>query len=494
MSATESKASIDTQSAREYLDKEWEATILSSVTEYITVPNQSPQFDSEYLTNGHVQKAMSILTKWVEAQNVPGLKMEVLEPANRTPLIFITVDATDDKVSETVLMYGHMDKQPPLDGTWAPGLGPYKPVLKDGKLYGRGGADDGYSIYAAVSAVQILKKQNLSHAKIVIMVESCEESGSRDLMYYVEEKKEEIGNPTLVVCLDSGCGNYEQMWLTTSLRGMLLVDLRVKILKEGVHSGSASGIVPSSFRIAREVLDKIEDSKTGKLLVKEAYTEIPPKFRAYAEQTAKTLGEQSVTAFPFLDGVKPMSDDLTELILNQTWRPTVSYTGVEGIPPFNIAGNVLRPETGLKLSVRLPPTVEVEPVDKAMREIVEANTPYGSQVTLSLEKGGRGWSMPELSGWLEDSLNKGSNAFFGKSIRLWGEGGSIPFMGMLGRRYPGTQFVITGVLGPGSNAHGPNEFLHIQMAKNVTGCVANVLADHYKALAGGKAAPASASA
>jgi len=313
-----------------------------------------------------------------------------------------------------------------------------------------------------------------------VMVESCEESGSRDLMYYVEQKKKEIGIPSLVVCLDSGCGNYDQMWLTTSLRGMLLGELRVKILNEGVHSGSASGIVPSSFRILRNLMDRIEDSKTGEVLVKEAHCTIPDKHIKYAEETASTLGK-SVIHFPFVRGSTPVSDDLKELLLNVTWRPAWAITGVDGIPNMEMAGNVLRPETAIKLSLRLPPAVEPETVEKALIEILTKNVPYGARATYVVEKGGAGWHAPILQPWLESALSKASFSFYNKPVRLMGEGGSIPFMGMLGRTFPETQFVITGVLGPGSNAHGPNEFLHIQMAKNLTGAVASLLADHYAA-------------
>jgi acetylornithine deacetylase/succinyl-diaminopimelate desuccinylase-like protein len=261
---------------------------------------------------------------------------------------------------------------------------------------------------------------------------------------------------------------------------MLLGELRVKILSEGVHSGSASGIVPSSFRILRNLMDRIEDSKTGEVLVKEAHCQIPEKHVKYAEETASTLGK-SVIHFPFVRGATPISDDLRDLLLNVTWRPAFAITGVDGIPNMEIAGNVLRPETAIKLSLRLPPAVQPEPVEKALVEILTKNVPYGARATYVVEKGGAGWHAPELQPWLENSLSKASYNFYGKPVRLMGEGGSIPFMGMLGRTFPETQFVITGVLGPGSNAHGPNEFLHIQMAKNLTGCVASILADHYAA-------------
>jgi len=469
---------LDAAAAKAYVEAAWSQHIEAALSAYIAVPNQSPQFDDEFFTNGHTEKAIKIMTDWVEAQKVPGLKMEVLSAPNRTPLIFITVDG-EPGCNETVLAYGHLDKQPPFVG-WLPGLGPHTPVIRDGKLYGRGGADDGYAIFAAVTAIKLLKEQKVPHARIVIMIEACEESGSRDLMYYVELKSKEIGVPSLVVCLDSGCGNYEQMWLTTSLRGMLLGELRVKVLTEGVHSGTASGVVPSSFRIIRELLDRIEDSKTGKILVKEAYVDIPEKYRKYAQQAAETIGDQYLEAFPWAGSTKPMGGDLTELILNASWRPTISYTGIDGIPSCAQAGNVLRPETAIRLSIRLPPTLPVEPLVEVLPKILTKDPPYGAEVSFKIVKANKGWCAPPMEHWLEEAVDNASKTFFGKGARLVGEGGSIPFMGMLGSRYPGTQFVVTGVLGPHSNAHGPNEFLHIGMFKNLTCCVSYILAQHYK--------------
>jgi len=474
----ESKGSFNPKKCAQYVGDEWDKTILQALVAYIGVPNLSPQFDKTFYENDLTERALGIMVEWVNGLKMQGMTMEVLRAKDRTPLIFIQIEG-EGATKETVLCYSHLDKQPPFL-PWADGLHPYKAVLREGKLYGRGGADDGYGIFAALTAVNALKKQGCPHPRVVVMVESCEESGSRDLMHYVELKKKEIGIPSLVVCLDSGCGNYEQMWLTTSLRGMLLGELRVKILTEGVHSGSASGIVPSSFRILRNLMDRVEDSKTGEVLVKEAHCQIPDKHVKYAAETAATLGK-SVIHFPFVRGAYPISDDLKQLLLNVTWKPAWAITGVDGIPPLEVAGNVLRPETAIKLSLRLPPLVQPEPVEKALIEVLTKNVPYGARATYTVEKGNPGWSAPLLHPWLESALSKASFTFYQKPVRLMGEGGSIPFMGMLGKTYPETQFVITGVLGPGSNAHGPNEFLHIQMAKNLTCSVASILADHYTA-------------
>jgi acetylornithine deacetylase/succinyl-diaminopimelate desuccinylase-like protein len=454
----------------------WDESVIPTIEQYIRIPNQSPLFDPDWKKNGYMHQAINLAKSWVEQQGVAGLKVEVKEIEGRTPLMFIEVDGNNDS---TVLMYGHLDKQPAMVG-WEEGLGPWTPVLRDGKLFGRGGADDGYAVFAAISAIKAVQTQGLEHSRIVVIIECCEESGSVDLPPYIDHFSDRIGTPRLVICLDSGCGNYEQLWITTSLRGSIVGNLTVEVLTEGVHSGDASGIVPSSFRILRSILDRLEDSKTGRILPDWLWVEVPENRLGEARETARILGNAVWDKFPFVDGMHPMSDDALELLLNRTWRPALSYTGQSGFPDLVQGGNVLRPKTSIKLSLRLPPTLDATDVDARLRELLENDPPYGAHVEFEPEKGGTGWEAPSMQPWLVDSLSRASQAFFGKPSTTFGEGGSIPFMGMLGERYPDAQFVITGVLGPHSNAHGPNEFLDLRMAKNVTACVAQVLADERK--------------
>eukprot|EP01127_Copromyxa_protea_P005465 TRINITY_DN15394_c0_g1_i1.p1 TRINITY_DN15394_c0_g1~~TRINITY_DN15394_c0_g1_i1.p1 ORF type:complete len:478 (+),score=151.72 TRINITY_DN15394_c0_g1_i1:196-1434(+) len=408
------------------------------------------------------------------------MTLELKQMPGLTPLIFITIEGTKAD-AKTVLMYGHLDKQPPLTETWAEGLHPYKPVVRDGKLYGRGGADDGYAICAALLSIEALQRQGIDHDRIVVMIEASEESGSHHLPLYVEHLEPEIGSPSLIICLDSGCGNYSQFWVTTSLRGLVVVDLTVKILEEGAHSGNASGVVPSSFRIIRQLLDRIEDPETGKVKVAEFSVEIPEDRLEQAKKAAQVLGNGIYTEFSFVEGSKPVEEDVLELLLNKTWRPALSVTGVNGLPSLEKAGNVLRPFSTLKLSIRVPPTADAPTAALAVKEVLEKDPPYGAQVSVKIEKKGSGWNAPTITPWLLDSINK-SSAYFcnGNEANFRGEGGSIPFMGMLGKKFPEAQFVVTGLLGPESNAHGPNEFLHIAMGKAVTSCVASILADHCK--------------
>jgi acetylornithine deacetylase/succinyl-diaminopimelate desuccinylase-like protein len=375
------------------------------------------------------------------------------------------------------LMYGHLDKQPEMLG-WSEGLGPWQPVLKDGKLYGRGGADDGYAMFASIAALLALKEQGAARARAVIIIEACEESGSPDLPFYIDHLASRIGTPDLVVCLDSGCGNYEQLWLTTSLRGNLIGNLTVRVLTEGVHSGAASGIVPSSFRILRSLLSRIEDETTGRMTLPELSVEIPRERQTQAKEAAAILGDEVWSGLPFAGVTKPMAQGNAELILEKTWRPQLAVTAMDGYPLPADGGNVLLPYSTAKLSLRLPPTLEAETARTALKKTLEASPPYDADVTFDGPHGDNGWNAPTLAPWLEASLNQASTAAFGKPVAFQGEGGSIPFMAMLGEKFPGTQFVVTGVLGPHSNAHGPNEFLHIGFAKKLSACIAAVLADH----------------
>jgi acetylornithine deacetylase/succinyl-diaminopimelate desuccinylase-like protein len=459
-----------------FIERIWEDDILPVLTDYIRIPNKSPHFDPEWEAHGHMERAVAMFEAWARKKlaGIAGSELEVVRLKGRTPLIFMDIPGT---AKGTVLLYGHLDKQPEMKG-WAEGTGPWTPVMKDDKLYGRGGADDGYAMFASLAAILKLRDEKKAYARCVICIEACEESGSYDLPAYIDHLAPRIGTPDLVVCLDSGCGNYDQLWLTTSLRGIAMGNLTVRVLTEGVHSGDASGIVPSSFRIARTLLSRIEDEATGAIKLDELFVQVPPERLEQARASAAILGGAVYTKMPLAGATRPMASDLTELILNRTWRPQLAVTAMDGYPLPENGGNVLLPYTIAKLSMRLPPTCDAEKATKAIKAKLEANPPYGAEVEFDAEDGQSGWNAPSLAPWLVASLKKASETYFGQPVAFMGEGGSIPFMGMLGEKFPGTQFVITGVLGPKSNAHGPNEFLHIPTAKKLTACIADVLADH----------------
>ncbi len=470
---------LDSAALSAWADALWEEDILPVISEYIAIPNKSPLFDSDWVAKGHMARAVTLLADWCRSRSIPGLEVELLQPEGRTPLLKIELPGEGEG---TVLLYGHLDKQPEMVG-WREGLDPWKPVREGDKLYGRGGADDGYSVFAALTALEGLHRFGGRHARCVVLIEAGEESGSPDLPAYIEYLAPGLGEVDLVVCLDSGCGDYERLWGTTSLRGMVGGELSVRILEEGVHSGDASGIVPSTFRILRSILDRVEDPATGRLRIPEFHCEIPPERVEQARAVAAILGEQVWRQFPFLHGARPVGEELHQMVLDRTWRPSLCVTGAAGLPSLTDAGNVLRPETSVKLSFRLPPTVDWEEVVPPLEQVLEAEPPYGAEVRFEAEKGGNGWNAPPFAPWLERALDDSSRTFFGNPPAFMGEGGSIPFMAMLGERFPQAQFLITGVLGPQSNAHGPNEFLHIPFAKKLSCCVAAVIDAHFRARA-----------
>ena len=482
--APELAAVMDAAAARHQIDAQWDGDIVRQLTDYIAIPAKSLAFDPDWARHGFIDTVVRNAAQWVEAQKVPGLKLEVVRIDGRTPVIFFEIEGTKAGATQTALMYGHLDKQPEFSG-WRADLGPWTPRLEDGKLYGRGGADDGYAVYAAIAAVQALKAQKLPHPRIVGLIETSEESGSPDLLPYIDALRPRLGDVGLVVCLDSGAGNYDQLWLTTSLRGMAAGTLKVEVLTEGVHSGDASGLVPSSFRILRQVLDRLEDSATGRLLPASFHCDIPAERIEQAQATARILGDDLFKRYPWVhydcggkdQSVLPMSGDPVQALLARTWRPTLSVTGAEGLPALQDAGNVLRPYTAFKLSLRLPPLVDAAQAVQQMKRLLEDNAPYQAKVTFDSAGGAAtGWNAPASAPWFAQALDAASLAHFGAPCGYIGQGGTIPLMSQLSEGFPTSQMMVCGVLGPKSNAHGPNEFLHLAYAKRLTAAVAEVIA------------------
>lgn len=492
MNAPLSPRIFEPQQALHDVSALWDQQIVPELQRYIEVPAKSPMFDPQWAEHGHIDTVVRQAADWVQAQRIAGLVLEVVRLPARTPVIFFEVPAraadapSASPVSasgQTVLMYGHLDKQPEFTG-WRSDLGPWTPRYEDGRLYGRGGADDGYAVYASIAAIAALHRQGQAHPRIVGLIETCEESGSYDLLPYVDALRTRLGDVGLVVCLDSGAGNYDQLWLTTSLRGMASGVLRVEVLSEGVHSGDASGVVPSSFRILRQILDRLEDSRTGRLLLPGLQCEVPPERLAQARVTADILGEELYQRFPWAQydcegatrSVLPMTTDPLTALLNRTWMPTLSVTGAEGLPDLQNAGNVLRPSTAFKLSLRLPPLVDAAQAVQDLKALLEDNAPYQARVTFDGTGGASGWNAPETAPWFAQALDQASRACYGAPCGFIGQGGTIPLMNMLSKGFPRAQMMVCGVLGPRSNAHGPNEFLHVPYARRLTAAVAQVIA------------------
>ncbi|MEN9903495.1 MAG: hypothetical protein RLZZ555_60 [Pseudomonadota bacterium] len=486
---------LDSLAAAALVEQRWRASIIPELQRYIAVPAKSPAFDPAWAAHGYLDAVLQQAADWVQAQRIDGLQLEIVRLQNadgepRTPVLFFEIPASSGRdgspapaSGETVLMYGHLDKQPEFDG-WRSDLGPWTPKIIDDKLYGRGGADDGYAVYASLAAVQALKAQCVAHPRIVGLIETCEESGSHDLLPYVDALKARLGQVGLVICLDSGAGNYDQLWLTTSLRGVASGVLKVEVLTEGIHSGDSSGLVPSSFRIMRQLFDRLEDSASGELLPRAFHCEIPELRLEQARATAAILGDEVWKRFPWAHHdcggsagfTLPTTTDPVEALLRRTWRPTLSVTGADGFPSLANAGNVLRPWSAFKLSLRLPPTVDAARAVQQLKTLLEDNAPYQARVTFEPEGAATGWDAPPTSAWFEQALQSASLAHFGAPCASIGQGGTIPLMNMLSRGFPRAQMMVCGVLGPRSNAHGPNEFLHLPYAQRLTAAVAEVIA------------------
>lgn len=466
---------MNKKQTEQFVYQMWDDSIIPELCEYIKVPNKSPMFDPDWEAHGHMEKAVTMFEQWCKNQPIKGMSIDVIRLEGRTPILFMDIPGDSDDV---VLLYGHYDKQPEFDG-WDDDLDPWTPVLRDGKLYGRGGADDGYAVFGSLTAIRALQEQGIPHARCVILIEGCEESGSFDLPYYIDHLGDRLGSPSLVVCLDAECGNYDQLWCTTSLRGNLTGTLAVEVLTEGVHSGSAGGIVPSCFRILRQLLSRVEDETSGQILLDDLFVDIPDQRQEQAELAAEVLGDSVYKKFPWADAGASPGESIYELLLNNNWRPSLTVTGADGMPALVNAGNTMLPTTTLKLSFRLPPTTDAAEAAAVVKKVFEAKSPPFSRVSFETESSMAGWNAPPVAEWLETSMNKASQEYFDKPSVYMGTGGTIPFMGMLGEKFPDAQFLITGLLGPNSNAHGPNEFLHIETGKKLTCCVAQVLEDHF---------------
>lgn len=467
---------MNINSIKTFVEKTWDGSAIPALMEYISIPAVSPGFARDWEATGFLMDALKLARTWCTEMALDRTTIQIKAHEKKTPILLIEIEATTPEQKETTLLYGHLDKQPPAQG-WDDNKGPYRPVIENDRLYGRGSADDGYAVFTAVTAIKALQTHKIPHGRFVILIETCEESGSLDLEYYLEKYKQIIGTPSLIVCLDSGCGDYKRLWLTTSLRGSIVGELSAQVVTQGIHSGR-SGMVASSFRILRQLLDRIEDAKTGALLLPELQGEIPGKRLGQIQKTASLLDKDLIQSLPLVDGAAPMSLDPVELITNSTWSPMLSYIGARGIPPVEEAGNVIRESSALLLSIRTPPNVDTAPAAERLKTLLEQDPPYGARVTFRIVKHARGWDMPEMGETLEKKLGRAASLCFDDIPCYSGEGGSIPFMTLLADKFPEAKFLITGVLGPRSNAHGPNEFLHLPYVKKLTCALSCFLGSH----------------
>ena len=460
----------------QFINDFWDKEAIPALQDFIKIPNKSPEFDSNWETNGYMDQAERCISAWCKINSPKGMQIKTLKTPGRTPIILIDIPG---EINKNILFYGHLDKQPEMSG-WDDDLGPYTPVIKDGKLYGRGSGDDGYAVFSAISSILAIQKQNLKHPNIQIMIEASEESGSIDLPFYINKYEKDIIKPDMFICLDSGCGDYDRMWLTTSLRGMATGILEVEVLTEGVHSGMAGGIAPSALEIMQHQLQKISTPLQARINLPELKVNIPKARLQQIKEAAAILGENVAKDFPFAATTQALSDNNTDLITQQTWLNSYAIIGLDGIPSTDDAGNVHIPKLTAKISLRLAPTCDTNKAIESIKQKLELNPPYCAAIKFSPITINNGWHANIASDELSAIFDTASLNYFGEKCAYMGEGGSIPFINMLQEKFPSSEFVITGVLGPQSNAHGPNEFLHLAAVKKISCCIADIVYNFYK--------------
>lgn len=468
---------MDKRIIKPYVEKFFNYQVLPNLMDFIRIPNCSPNYDTDWEKNGYALNAANFLCDWVDRLNIKDCSVNLLKDEGHTPFIYVDIKPTKKDDDRTILLYGHLDKQPAFTG-WSDGLGPQKPVILDNKLYGRGSSDDGYAIFASITSVKACQDNNYPIPRVVILIEGAEESNTVDLLYYVQQLKPLIGDPSLIVCLDSGCEDYERLWVTTSLRGVFTIDLKVSVLSQGIHSGAGGGVVPDTFMIIRQIIDRIENYETADILVNELQTELPKNRETEIEDLIKISGDEYLKNFPWYGKTKPLDPTIKRTIIRNTWKPALVITGAEGYPDSDTAGNLIQPFSKLRLSIRLPPGIDSHKGAEIVKEILEKDPPYGAKIDANILNTGDGWNLSSFSNRLKNILNISSQRFFDNNIAFFGEGGSIPFVQLFNSTFTNADIAVIGVCGPDSNIHGPNENLNMDFCQKLIMCLTYLVSEY----------------
>lgn len=461
----------------EEIESSWKSVTQQPIEEFVRIPALSIDFDKQWDKNGHLLDAVLHAKRWADSLGLEGISMEAIQEEGAPPCLFADIPGTGAKKDgKTVFLYGHLDKQPENTG-WDENKSAWKPVVENGRLYGRGAADDGYSWFCTLSALRALDKLGIDRPHCVALFETAEESSSFHYEKYLERMKSHLGDVGLVVILDSTALDYKRLWITQSLRGTVNCMLKVQVLEHDMHSGEAGGIVPSSFMIVRSLLDRMEDANTGKIRLDALHCDIPKEVIKQTKALAKVCGKQVFEAFPWEGATKPEKRNPWKAILSRNWEPALAVVGAGGIPSIAEAGAILRAQTTLKLCMRIPPLVDPEKAAKAMKQCLTEKPPFKATVSMEGLVTGPGWYASGTPQWLKKALNQSSKAFWGEEAGYLGIGASIPLVAHFSKVWPETAFMVAGVLGPNSNAHGPNEFLDLEYAKRLTASVAKVISE-----------------
>lgn len=457
----------------DFIRTAWSGETLEALSAFVRIPSKSTAFDPHWEKNGFLTQALEEAALWGR-KLFPSATFEICRKPGIPPALFVEIPATLGHDGDPAFFYGHFDKQPETEG-WSDGLGPWTPVVKDGRLYGRGAADDGYSFYMALTAVKSLECAGIAHARIVGLFETNEESGSYGLKDFLLELQSRFGRPAFLGILDLSLCDYNRVWLTQSLRGVVSFRLTVEVLESPVHSGSASGIVPSSFAVMRALLDRLEDPLTGRVKLSAFHTQMPERHHKTLEQSAKLRGEAVWKSFPWKDATEPRSRDPREAIVLNTWEPTLSVLGADGLPSSAQASALIRPSTSLLLSFRIPPYVDAKTALAQAEEVLMHDIPCSATVTIDDKRAESGFDVPALAPWLEAALDEASIKYFGNPCERIFEGATIGTMKDFGEIFPGSPFFNTGVLGTKEHAHAPDESIDLAYAEQLTKVIADVI-------------------
>ncbi|CDW83647.1 peptidase m20 [Stylonychia lemnae] len=456
------------------VDEHYDSWFVPGLSDFVRVPNLTMMADNNFATNGLIQQAMECVDNYINKLDVQGLKRHVFHPEGSNPLVVYVIDGSEG-ATRNVMLYGHLDKQPWGAG-WEEGLAPNDPQIRGDYMYGRGSSDDGYSAFATMLAVKSIQLAGGKLPRVVLVLETEEESGSPNLIPLLNLAEDVIGKPDACFCMDSGALDYDQLWLTSSLRGVCNVDLTIEGGKVGYHSGETGGIIPETFRVARALLNRLDNCDTGRV-TEDLQVPVPDFKQQEADSLSEKYGDKLFKKYNLNEGVQYINEDnIPELYLNKVWRPNLSITGAEGLPPIAAAGNVLRPKTTIRCSMRLCPAFDAHEAEKIITNKLTTDVPYNAKVTVSGGHAGNGWCQKHLQEWLHNALTEAGHKFFGgKDYGSFGEGGSIPFLNELQKKYPDTQIVAMGLVGPGANIHGPNENINLVYAKKLVKTLAHVI-------------------
>jgi acetylornithine deacetylase/succinyl-diaminopimelate desuccinylase-like protein len=465
---------MDYEAALEFARAAWSpgGSALEGLSAVIRIPNITSDYDPTFLTNGLVHTAISTARDWIISQGIPGATVRLFDAPGTYPVLLVDVPA--DRSDVTTAVYGHIDKMPHLDASgWSAGLSATDPVVRDGHLYGRGTADDCYSWYLAITSLKFLISAGLPRSRVLIFIESCEESGEDEFRDFLRDIAPTLPRLDRVFILDGSRGDLGTAWFCTSLRGIVTANLDVRHLARPCHSGMATGIVPSTFRIARGLLDRVEDAATGEIHLPAARV-APPESAA---ETARAVAERLAgkLAIDLIPGAQLIEGGIERRLIANWWEAGLSITGADGLPPIAKAGNVLRERTALRLSLRIPPTAERFECGRQLKETLETDPPYGAKVVCEILSCCPGWSTRELSNKTKETIAKATQAVFRQPPIYFGAGSSVPISGAFQEFWPDAEVTVTGVAGDESYCHGFDENINLEYAAKWTAMFAGIL-------------------